>query len=251
MSLRTSVQAFRRSLLCRLHTRPVSLRQSGPLVSFAFDDFPRTAYTVGGEILKKFGLRGTYYVAMGLMGTSRESGEHFGAADLRSAAADGHELASHTFSHCSIRQISLGAFLEDVGKGQRAMREMGIPCLTTNFAYPFGEVTLAAKKVLGKEMMSCRGIYSGLNGPLIDLNLLRANSIYGGLDRLTALERLIRENEQRGCWLILYTHDIRSSPSRFGCTPELFEAAVRLAVQRSTGVLPVAEVLRVLQPSFR
>ena len=249
MILHTAAGAVRRNFHSGFCRRNVSLGQAGPLVSFTFDDFPRSACTTGGEILKKLGFRATYYVAMGLMDTRNQAGEHFAAADLRSLAADGHELANHTFGHCSLEQTPLDGFQQDVHKGRQALRAMGIAGLTTNFAYPFGEVTLAAKKVLGAEMMSCRGIYRGLNGPLIDLNLLRANPIYGGLDRLSALECLIRENENRRSWLIFYTHDVRPNPSRFGCTPELLESAVRFAGQHSAGVLPVAEVVQMLQPS--
>src|SRR5271169_4689030 len=103
MSLSSALGAARRRLLCFLHRRVGLLGSPGPFVSFAFDDFPRTAYTVGGSTLKKFGVRGTYYVAMGLMNTSNELGEQFRLEDLHAAAADGHELASHTFSHKSSR----------------------------------------------------------------------------------------------------------------------------------------------------
>jgi peptidoglycan/xylan/chitin deacetylase (PgdA/CDA1 family) len=233
----------RQRLLCFHHRRVVMLETAGPFVSFVFDDFPRTAYRVGGSILENFGVRGTYYVAMGLMGASNELGEQFCLEDLLSAAAHGHEVASHTFAHQSSRRVSLSAFQSDVRKGRDALQ--GIPSLssTANFAYPRGEVTLAAKKAVGRQMLSCRGIYGGLNGPLVDLNLLLANSLYGDIDRLDAVRRLILENEERKTWLIFYTHDVQNGPSRYGCTPRLLESAVQLAVGRSARVLPVAEVL--------
>lgn len=243
MSLRSAVGIVRRRLLCSLYCRPVSVGAEGPFVSFAFDDFPRTAHTVGGSIMRSFGVRGTYYAAMGLMETSNELGEQFRLEDLHAASADGHELASHTFSHTSSRRVSLQAFQEDVRKGDSAIREVENLAPTSNFAYPFGEVSVAAKQVVGKEMLSCRGIYGGLNGPLIDLNLLRANSIYGDLDRLESARRLVRENEKAKGWLIFYTHDVRPNPSPFGCTPKLLEMVIRLTIQSSAKVLPVADVL--------
>jgi len=180
---------------------------------------------------------------MGLMNTSNDLGEQFRLEDLHSAAADGHELASHTFSHTSSRRIPLAAFREDVRKGYSAIREIESLASTCNFAYPFGEVTAAAKLALGKEMQSCRGIYGGLNGPLVDLNLLRANSLYGDVDRLDAAQHLIRENEKRKSWLIFYTHDVRPNPSPYGCTLRLLESAIGMAVHQGATVLPVAEVL--------
>lgn len=244
MSVHSRLALTRQRLLCSFHRRVVMLGTAGPFVSFAFDDFPRTAYTVGGSILKSFGVRGTYYVAMGLMNTSNELGEQFCLEDLISAAGDGHELANHTFGHLSSRRVSLIAFQDDARKGQVALRQIANLAPTANFAYPRGEVTLAAKQALGRQMLSCRGIYGGLNGPLVDLNLLRANSLYGDLDRLDKVRRLILENEERKAWLIFYTHDVRPSPSPYGCTPKFLESAVRLAVDRCAKVLPVAEVLQ-------
>ncbi len=80
-----------------MHSRLMRIGENGPIVSFGFDDFPRSAYTAGGEILKNFGARGTYYVSLGLMNTSNDLGEQFRLDDLHSLVKDGHELASHTF----------------------------------------------------------------------------------------------------------------------------------------------------------
>jgi len=243
MSLRSTFGTVRKRILCSLHRRIVPLGNGGPYVSVTFDDFPRSAYTVGGSILKNYGVLGTYYVAMGLMNTSNALGEQFRMEDLRSAANEGHELASHTFSHQSSRAVSCTAFGDDVRKGWSAIREMGGQAPTRNFAFPRGEVTLSAKLAVGKEMMSCRGIYGGVNGPYVDLNLLLANSLYGDPDDLDRVARLIRENEERKGWLIFYTHDVSPTPSRYGCSPRFLDSTVRMAVQNGAKVLPVAEVL--------
>jgi peptidoglycan/xylan/chitin deacetylase (PgdA/CDA1 family) len=243
MSLRSTLGMARRNLLCSRHRRLAALGDSGPFVSFTFDDFPRTAYTTGGAILSSMGVRGTYYVAMGLMNTSNHLGEQFLLEDLHSVAAEGHELATHTFSHHSSRSVSLSALQEDVRKGRSAVRDIASLDPSKNFAYPYGEVTLAAKRAVGQEMTSCRGIYSGWNGPFVDLNLLKANSLYGQLDRLKTVEQLILENEKAKGWLIFYTHDVRPNPSAYGCSPELLESAVRLAMKGGAKALPVAEVI--------
>jgi peptidoglycan/xylan/chitin deacetylase (PgdA/CDA1 family) len=216
---------------------------SGPFVSFSFDDFPRTALSTGGDILGSHGIRGTYYVAMGLTGTLNEQGEHFRLEDLHQALQDGHELGSHTFSHPSSRKVSLSAFQDNVRKGQQALREIVNSRATEHFAYPFGEATLAAKRAVGSEMLSCRGIYPGVNGPDVDLNLLNANLLYGGIENIGEVEQLVRENARQKGWLIFYTHDVCRNPSPYGCTPELLQAASRLASQHAKA-LPVGEVIR-------
>ena len=77
MSLRQHLGSLRRRALCSLYRRTMPLGNAGPIVSFTFDDFPRSAYSVGGAMLEKFGARGTYYVTAGLMNVSNELGELF------------------------------------------------------------------------------------------------------------------------------------------------------------------------------
>lgn len=241
-TLRSRLGAIRRNLLCSLHRRPASLGNHGPIVTFCFDDFPRTAYSVGGAILEQYGARGTYYVAVGMMGSSGEVGEQFRENDLHSLLDKGHEVGSQTFNHLDCRRVPRSVFRQDVRNGLDALRDLtGLQC--TNFAYPFGHVTLRAKRFVGNDLTSCRSIIPGLNGPEIDLNLLRANNLYGDPNRSIPAEELILENIRQKSWLIFYTHDVRSNPSYYGSTPELFEAAVSFARQSGCRIMTVKDVL--------
>lgn len=232
----------RYQVLGRLYQRLVPLGERGPIVSFSFDDFPRTAYSVGGGILEGLGVRGTYYAAVGLMNSSNELGEQSRPDDLRSLLESGHELASHTFAHISCHAVSIAAFLAEVNRGQDALAEMtGVR--PSGFAYPFGDVTLQAKKTLGPKLTSSRGIFPGFNGPAVDLNLLRANRLYGDRKNLPKAEKLITENARRKSWLIFFTHDIRPQPSPWGCTPELFESVAGFAVRSGSRILTIQEAL--------
>ncbi len=244
--VRSMLGRMRQEILCTVHQRTVALGNRGPIVSFCFDDFPRTAYATGGSLLEAFGGRGTYYAAVSLMNKSNKLGELMKTEDLHSLVENGHELGNQTYSHVSCRSLSIAAFRQDVRRQQTAIREMGL-VPSGNFAYPYGEVTAAAKKVLGQDMASCRSIYRGVNGPLLDLNLLRANSLYGDANQLPEVERLVSQNEEQKGWLIFYTHDVRESPSEFGCTPRLLEAAISRAVRHGTRIQTVAAVLAELE----
>jgi peptidoglycan/xylan/chitin deacetylase (PgdA/CDA1 family) len=246
MFLDSGLSGARRLLLCSIHCRRVCLGNQGPVVSFCFDDFPRTAYTVGGAVLKRFGARGTYYAAISLMNTRNHLGDQFTKRDLDSLLEEGHELGSHTLSHVSCRSVPFQVFENDLHKGRDAIRELtGYD--PTSFAYPYGHATLTAKKRLGAQMSSCRGICGGLNGPMVDLNLLRANSLEGDTDRFAELKSLLWENERRRSWLIFYTHDVRQNPSPFGCTPSLLEQIVSVAAERGFRIASVREVLSCLR----
>jgi peptidoglycan/xylan/chitin deacetylase (PgdA/CDA1 family) len=177
------------------------------------------------------------------MSTANKLGELFCSEDIHSLLRDGHELASHTFSHISCRAVSYSIYRDDVDRGRKAIEEVAGVADSGNFAYPFGDVTLRAKKTLGPKMRSSRSIFPGLNGPDVDLNLLRANSLYGDLDRFEKAQELILENEKRKSWLIFYSHDVRPKPSPYGCAPSLLESTASFAIRRGCRVLTVREVL--------
>jgi peptidoglycan/xylan/chitin deacetylase (PgdA/CDA1 family) len=242
MILRSWLGDLRRQLLCSIHSRTIPLNNPEPIVSFCFDDFPRTAYTTGGSILGKFGARGTYYAALGLMNTCNDLGDQFSQGDIESLLSDGHELGCHTFSHSSCRSSSLKTFEADVLRGRDAIQEM-TGREATNFAYPYGHVTARLKKKIGMQMKSCRGIYGGINSSQADLNLLRANSLYGDINRLPEADALLSFCRRQGSWLIFYTHDVRQNPSPFGCTPALLERCAALALEKGFKLVTVEKTL--------
>jgi peptidoglycan/xylan/chitin deacetylase (PgdA/CDA1 family) len=243
MLVKRQLGEVRRKFVSSVCKRQASLGTRGPVVSFTFDDFPRTALTAGGEILRSHGILGTYYAAVGMMDTSNHLGDQFRASDLDKLLRDGHELASHTFSHISCRSVSVERFRSDVEKGRRAIEQITGQSDSGNFAFPFGQITVNAKRAVGQVAASSRGILGGFNGPVIDLNMLRANSLYGGQSNRAKVRDLIVENERRQGWLIFYTHDVSPTPSPYGCTPDLLEYAVSFASQSCARVSTVAEVL--------
>jgi peptidoglycan/xylan/chitin deacetylase (PgdA/CDA1 family) len=249
MSLRSLLSAANRKLLSSVYQRTVSLRDRGPIVSFGFDDFPRSAYLVAGRILEDHGGRGTYYTAAGLMNTSNGLGDLCNVEDLHSLLQKGHELGTQTYQHSSCRSVPLKDFHADVEKGMREMERL-TGCHTTHFAYPYGHVTLGSKKALGY-LASIRSIFPGINGPEIDLNLLRANRLYGDLRQSQHIEDLIRQNVQQRGWLIFYTHDVRPDPSEYGCTAGLFEFAVSSAAKSGSRILTLGQVLAELEVETR
>jgi peptidoglycan/xylan/chitin deacetylase (PgdA/CDA1 family) len=240
-TVRSWAAESRRTLISRIGSRPMFLGNGWTVVSFCFDDFPRSALTVGGAILQAHGARGTFYAAPGLMGTHNELGEQFCREDLDTVLGEGHELGCHTFRHLSCRSATREEFEADVHKGRKVIHSM-TGHDPVNFAYPYGHVTMALKKRIGAQLGTCRGNFAGVNGPAVDRNLLRANSLYGDVDQSKTVDRLLSESEAGG-WLIFYTHDVRDSPSPFGCTPGLLKETVAKAVNKGFTIAPVVAVV--------
>jgi peptidoglycan/xylan/chitin deacetylase (PgdA/CDA1 family) len=242
VSIRSQLGVVRSRVYSSFYRRILPLALNEPIVSFTFDDFPRTALITGGAILKEFGGQGTFYAAASLMGTSSELGDHFTADDLSALLTRGHELGNHTYGHSSARSLSCDDFFADVEKGKDALEKL-TEHPVNSFCYPFGDVTLSTKKSLKNFVGSARGNYGGFNGPEVDLNLLRGNRVYGDIDQAPRLTALIEENARRRNWLIFYTHDVRPRHSPYGCTPGLLESIVAYAARSGSRILTIAQTL--------
>lgn len=242
MTLRSLASAAQRTVLCSFHRRIAAIDNHDPIVSFTFDDFPRSAYLVGAPILEAFGGRGTYYATTGFLNTSDGLGDLFHVDDLHGLLERGHELGTQTFRHSSCRKVSLAEFQNDVHKGIREL-DLLVKRHSDNFCYPYGHVTLGTKRTLAPYLASARSIFPGINGPEVDLNLLRANPLYGDMSRASRAQQLIEQNVAQKGWLVFYTHDVRPHPSEYGCTPELFEFAVSAAARSGNRILTVEQVL--------
>jgi peptidoglycan/xylan/chitin deacetylase (PgdA/CDA1 family) len=209
-----------------------------PLISITFDDFPQSAVRIAGGILSEFGLRATYYVSAGLMGKTTAVGVMFDRSDVKSVVETGHELACHTLDHSLCCNLTPRALVESCRRNRDRIAEMANGYSLSDFSFPEGVVTLSAKNALGAVYRTCRTIESGINLDPIDMGFLHANPVYSSTN-MENLRALIRHNEEKKGWLILYTHDVTAEPSRWGCTPKRFREVVQCAVQSGAEILPI------------
>ncbi len=143
-------------------------------LSVTFDDFPRSAWETGGEILAKFGVLGTYYVSGGLADRLYRDIPHFTAGDLEAIAAAGHEIGCHTFDHISTLKAGSYAVAASISSNQDYVAGV-LPALAMRtFAYPFGDVSIGAKLHLRRRFGASRGVRPGFNGRQLELTNLRS-----------------------------------------------------------------------------
>jgi peptidoglycan/xylan/chitin deacetylase (PgdA/CDA1 family) len=245
--MRSSISALAaRQIGGFMRARPARIDWSDGVASFTFDDFPKSALTVGGAILERHGARGTYYTAMRLAGTDRSVGRMFDPGDVVAAHRAGHEIACHTYSHLDCRWATTAAIAAEADENRRAVVALlggaDAAAAPTNFAYPYGAVSLRAKRALASRFASCRGTGEGINRGAVDLADLLVVTLYAHRFDEAALRRRIDEAHAGNAWIIFYTHDIAEQPSEFGCTPDQLAAVVAYAAPR-LAVLPVRQVI--------
>lgn len=227
-----------------LRVEPFRLRNETPMVSFTFDDVPKSAATVGAAILEAHDVHGTFYVIGSQVGTSSPLWDMVDGEDIVALHRRGHEIACHTFSHkraCDLDAETLNAEIE---RNQDFLRTLDSSIRIENFAYPFGYGSFVRKRQLKTVFKSCRSIVPGVNSGTVDLQFLRAMPLIDRRIDRDGIERAFDQAQTNNGWLIFYTHDVADEPSPYGCSPLLLNQALEAASRRKIAVLNMAEALR-------
>ena len=226
--------------------RPFLLSAQKPLISFTFDDFPRSALLTGGGILNRFGLAGTYYASFGLVGRDTPSGQIFFPGDLTRLLEQGHELGCHTYSHCDSWATATKTFENSILQNRAALNRLFPYSEFKTFSYPISLPRPHTKARIADYFLCCRGGGQTFNAGKVDLNQLSAYFLEKSRGDFQAVKDLIDRNRQASGWLIFATHDVSDSHTPFGCTPAFLQNVVQYAISSGAQIVPVVEALEVL-----
>lgn len=228
-----------RRLANRFGRRLCRMENETPFISFAFDDFPRSALSNGGAILRSRGLAGTFYTSLGLMGQTTVAGQIFTRDDLNKLVWQGHELACHTFDHCDSWKTAPADFELSIFRNRQSLVRILPGTRFTDFSYPISWPRPETKRRVANYYQCARGGGQTFNSGIVDLNYLKGFFIEQCHDDFNAVQQIIDATTNANGWLIFVTHDVSASPSRFGCTPEFFERVVASAARSGAIILPV------------
>lgn len=222
---------------------PMETTPERPVVSFTFDDFPRSAASAGAQILEAHGGRGTFYACTGLSGTCNHSGELFLPEDLVRLARAGHEIGAHSDAHGDMGVADPVRSVADIRDNIERLKAMGVTQAIRSFAYPYGETDMALKFRLKSEFATARGVLPGINRRGSDLMQLRAAALAPAPAAIDRARRMISDAVSHGGWVVLFTHDVREDHSPYGVSPAALEVLVRHARDLGARILPVGEVI--------
>lgn len=229
--------------------RVLDVRFAQPVVSFTFDDVPHSAVRIGATILERYNARGTFYVAGGLQDKMQGDMRMFSSADVQYLTRAGHEVACHSYSHRKMPELTREVMKRDLARNKAyldglAPQQAGN---NRNFAYPYNAPKWRARHLMADYFNSCRGGGNKINRGRINRDFLYGVEIGGELTTFGAVSAYINDIAQNPGWLIFFTHDIDDNPSRYGCTRTLFEKLVAFAVEKSCCIMPVKDVMSLLQ----
>ncbi len=134
-------------------------------ISYTFDDGLRDQFTLGAPMLNEFGFKGTFFVIPGkIAGTTAEAEQRkndkraWGTitwAELQNMNAQGHEIASHAWSHRSLVKVPPDEIESELIQSYDAIKaHTGKPPLT--LAFPFNQSTPEIQAVALKTYVACR-----------------------------------------------------------------------------------------------
>ena len=232
---------LRRRYAKLVHRRPAHVQLDRPMLTLSFDDAPATAATTGAAILGARGLKGTYFFAFGIAGQDSPFGVNASTLHARRLARAGHEIACHTYSHLDCGKADAATIVANVEHNARVLAVLGVRAET--FAYPYGDVSPAAKRAIGGRFSLLRALHHGVIETGSDLNQAPAVGIEGPDGEATA-RRWLRLAAEKKAWLILFTHDVSDAPSPFGCTPAALERLADEALALGFEVVTAAEGAR-------
>ncbi len=235
-----------RFLARQSRVKMLTLGNVPPMVSFTFDDVPASACELGARILEHQGARGTFYVT-GSVTAGPGAPAPATIEQLRTVWANGHEIGCHTFSHPSIRQLSLEELGRELDRNQRALNTISDDIVVQNFAYPYGDFSIRTKHYLERRFESCRSGHAGINTGTVDLGALDAWPLQNAFIDHAKVVKLIDATVRTYGWLIFYTHDVAESPSKYGVSPDLLELAVGTATRSGCALTTVAESLNLIR----
>jgi peptidoglycan/xylan/chitin deacetylase (PgdA/CDA1 family) len=224
-------------------SKPFTMRNMAPLVSFTFDDVPDSAYTNGATVLEDSGVHGTFYIAGGTLGSADAHWRVIAREQVRALHDQGHEIGCHTFSHVPVERLNARALTEECRRNRESLHDVCPDIRITNFCYPYGRASLTRKRELEQHFDTCRGIYEGINAATIDLGMLRVIELYDRTLTPEKLRNVLRETRDRNGWLIFYTHDVATPPSWIGCSPRLLQTVVAAVQTEGLQCLTIRDAL--------
>jgi peptidoglycan/xylan/chitin deacetylase (PgdA/CDA1 family) len=117
--------------------------ETSGLVALTFDDGYRDFHEWAMPELARHGMTATVYVVAGKLSGSSDwvaggpDAPLMSAAEIRAAAAAGHEVGSHTMTHARTNAVPPGELHREVTDSRRVLEEL-LQESVDGFAYPYG-----------------------------------------------------------------------------------------------------------------
>lgn len=213
------------------------------ILSVTFDDFPRSAWTVGGELMAEAGGQATYYLSGTFHDATIDGVPYFRDEDVAHLVAAGHELGCHSFDHRSVLESSPGNYLRSVQRNAEFVGSLLPGYRLRSHAFPYGHVRIANRIALRRRFEVLRGIQRPHRVTGFDPTHVDAGGLEDRRQGEIDWPRLIAETARARGWLVLFTHGVTDQPTPYDTRPPELKRILSCARSEGLDILSVAGAL--------
>ncbi|MFR9729219.1 polysaccharide deacetylase family protein [Saccharopolyspora sp. MS10] len=230
--------------------RPAAPERPGTVVSFTFDD-GSASQTAGADVLRRHGMRGTFYIISGAIG----SPGYLGHDDLRHIAGSGHEIGGHTVTHSDLTRVSPDERRRQICDDRANLTRWGYR--VTSFTAPFDESDEGVRRAVRAcgynssrtmaglhSVRDCPDCAAGETTPPADPFAIKSPGMVTRETTAAQLQEAVRRVEDSGGgWLPLVLHQTCDTCGPLAVPPEVLDEFAGWLRQRGTAVRTVDEVV--------
>jgi peptidoglycan/xylan/chitin deacetylase (PgdA/CDA1 family) len=109
---------------------------SSKVVILAFDDSPKSQFTLAKPVLDRYGYKGSFFTVCNFVNRGSENIDksRMNWQDIKTLQQQGHDIESHTMTHTDLNNKSLQSLNYEIGGSKQCLLDRGIN--STVFAYP-------------------------------------------------------------------------------------------------------------------
>ena len=109
---------------------------SSKIIILAFDDSPKSQFTLAKPILDKYGYKGSFFTVCNFVnnGINSFGNESMSWQNIKTLQQQGHDIESHTMTHTALYNRSQQDLIYEIGGSKQCLFDHGIN--STVFAYP-------------------------------------------------------------------------------------------------------------------
>ncbi len=220
----------------------INLTLDQPIVSFTFDDVPKTAFENGLPLLEEKGIKATWYISGRYLGQIFDGKRNLSENDVCKLAELGHEIGCHTYGHLSLWKTKEPDLLEDLNKNRKMLESIAGVNKIRSFAYPYGRVGYRTKDVIKGNFYTARGTKDRDNVSRTDLFELSAVSLCNEHLSIDQIRSYLEDAIEEKRWIIFFTHEIEINYGKYGCSPEYFKRVLDLVKEYQIKTMTVKDV---------
>jgi len=239
-----SLARFNRLLSRHAAVKAAALTAGRPIASITFDDFPKSAWDVGGPVLARHGVRATYYTSGSFCGRTVEGRVFYDADDLRALGSAGHEIACHSFAHQPTPSLSLQGLEADAARNAEFLKPFLEGGRAESYAFPYGLASPRTKRFFAGRFSNVRGVHPKLNSGRVDLALLNAISMETRCWDSAAIREAVTRARHDCAWIIFYSHGVSETPGEYDSTPDMLSEVLGRLAEARIEILPMREAMK-------